>query len=75
MFKMFCLIAFFLLFITAEMLSLGRSKHTPNVKQASNWNIPEKYDAFWEKAKEIYHKIEYLEKQHNEVSGGPCGGH
>ncbi|XP_077306843.1 telomere repeats-binding bouquet formation protein 1 isoform X2 [Lithobates pipiens] len=50
---------------TTEMLSL--SEQTPNAEQAAAWKIPEnRHDEFWEKAKEIYRKIEYLQQQHNE---------
>ncbi|KAM5138148.1 telomere repeats-binding bouquet formation protein 1 [Mantella aurantiaca] len=50
-----------------EKLSLSLGEHSPNVKQTSTWNILENYDdEFWEKAKEIYHKIEHLDKQHDE---------
>ncbi|XP_073462082.1 telomere repeats-binding bouquet formation protein 1 [Aquarana catesbeiana] len=50
---------------TTEMLSL--SEETPNPEQAAAWKIPEnRHDEFWEKAKEIYRKIEYLQQQHNE---------
>ncbi|XP_040185600.1 telomere repeats-binding bouquet formation protein 1 isoform X2 [Rana temporaria] len=47
---------------TTEMLSLNLNEQTPNA-----WKIPEnRHDEFWEKAKEIYRKIEYLQQQHNE---------
>ncbi|XP_018421947.1 PREDICTED: telomere repeats-binding bouquet formation protein 1 [Nanorana parkeri] len=50
-----------------EMLSLSVSEHSPNVKQASTWNVPKNFnDEFWKKAKEIYHKLEYLQQQNNE---------
>ncbi|KAG8563078.1 hypothetical protein GDO81_015924 [Engystomops pustulosus] len=52
-----------------ETLSLDLNKHNPNLSSATSDNNQRgKYlDEYWGKAAEIFHKIQYLQQQYNEV--------